>query len=51
MDSNDKIIWDAAYDEEYDGLVSIPTWRVITEDEYHRISKGAKALPTMAIAR
>jgi hypothetical protein len=50
MDSNDKTIWDAAYDEEYDGLVSIPTWRVITEDEYRGISKGAKALPTMAIA-
>jgi hypothetical protein len=26
MDSNDKLIWDAAYDEEYDGLVSLPMW-------------------------
>ncbi len=50
MDSNDKSIWDSAYDGEYDGLISIPTWKVITEDEYRKISKGAKALPTMAIA-
>ncbi len=25
MDPNDKSIWDAAYDEEYDGLESLPT--------------------------
>jgi hypothetical protein len=26
MDIQDKAIWDAAYDKDYDGLVSIPTW-------------------------
>ncbi len=50
MNSNDKSIWDAAYDEEYDGLESLPTWEVISEDEYHQLSKGQRALPTMAIA-
>jgi hypothetical protein len=28
MTSNDKCIWDAAYDEEFDGLTSLPTWEV-----------------------
>jgi hypothetical protein len=37
MDLNDKSILDAAYDEEYDGLVSIATWRVITEDEFFHL--------------
>jgi hypothetical protein len=39
MDSNDKLIWDAAYDKEYDGLVSLPTWDIITEEQFRRISK------------
>jgi hypothetical protein len=46
----DKLIWDAAYDEEYDGLASLPTWEVITESQFKLLSKGRKALPTMAIA-
>jgi hypothetical protein len=50
MNLNDKTIWDAAYNEEYDGLLSFPTWEVITEEQFHRLSKGTKALPTMAIA-
>jgi hypothetical protein len=50
MDPNDKAIWDAAYDEEYVGLESLPTWEILTENEYHQISKGKKALPIMAIA-
>ncbi len=50
MNSNDKGIWDAAYDEEYDGLESLPTWEVISEDEYRQLPKGQRALPTMAIA-
>jgi hypothetical protein len=29
MSSEDKAIWDAAYDEEYDGLESLPTWEII----------------------
>jgi hypothetical protein len=50
LNSDDKLIWDAAYDEEYDGLVSIPTWDIITEEQFRRLSKGKRALPTMAIA-
>jgi hypothetical protein len=40
MDPNYKIVWDTAYDEEYDGLESLPTWEVITEDQYKQLSKG-----------
>jgi len=47
---NDKKIWDAAYDEEFDGLASLPTWEVVTEQEFCKIGCGLKALPTMAIA-
>ncbi len=50
MDPIDKMIWDEAYNEEYDGLVSLPTWEVESEDKYHQLSKGKHALRTMAIA-
>jgi hypothetical protein len=50
LSSADRDIWNAAYDEEYDGLASLPTWEVITEDEYRLLSKGKPALLTMAIA-
>jgi hypothetical protein len=50
LDPQEKQVWDLAYDEEYDGLESLPTWEVITEAQYHQLSKGKKALPTMAIA-
>jgi hypothetical protein len=50
MATYDKSIWDAAYDVEFDGLASLPTWDLITEEQYRRLSKGMKALPTMAIA-
>jgi len=50
LSSNDKKIWDEAYAEEYDGLASLPTWEVITEEQFKLLSKGRKALPTMAIA-
>ncbi len=50
MNHGDKNIWDAAYDEEFDGLSSLPTWQVITEEQFRQLSKGVKALPTMAIA-
>ncbi len=36
MDPSDKLIWDAAYDEEYDGLVSLPTWEVISEAQFRQ---------------
>jgi hypothetical protein len=50
LDPEDKQIWDTAYDEEYDGLELLPTWEVITEEQYMHLSKGKRALPTMAIA-
>jgi len=50
LSSNDKEIWDEAYAEEYDGLASLPTWEVITEEQFKLLSKGRKALPAMAIA-
>jgi hypothetical protein len=46
----DTEIWDNAYNKEYDGLNVFPSWEIVTEAEYHRLSKGQKALPTMAIA-
>jgi hypothetical protein len=50
MDPADQLIWNDAYNEEYDGLVSLPTWEIILEEKYRQLSKGKKALPTMAIA-
>jgi len=50
MNPTDKSIWDEAYLEEYDGLTSLPTWEVLTEAQYKALSKGVKALPSMAIA-
>jgi len=50
MDPDDRNIWDAAYDEEYDSLISLPTWEVISEEQYQWLGKGRQALPTMAIA-
>jgi hypothetical protein len=50
LESSDKIIWDSAYNEEFDGLVSLPSWEIITETQFKQLSKGIKALPTMAIA-
>ena len=50
MSSADQQIWQAAYDKEFDGLSSLLTWEVITEDQYKQMCKGVKALPSMAIA-
>jgi hypothetical protein len=50
LDPDDKVIWDAAYAEEYDGLESLPTWEIITEDRYKQLCNGKRALPMMAIA-
>ncbi len=49
MTPEDKIIWDQAYDEEFDGLSSLPTWEILTETQYKTLSASAKALPSMAI--
>jgi len=50
MTPHDKKIWDEAYCEEYDGLVSIPTWQVLTESQFKLLSKGRRPLPSMAIS-
>jgi hypothetical protein len=50
MDANDQSIWYASYDEEYDGLADIPTWDVITEEQYQKIKGRCKAIPSMSIA-
>jgi hypothetical protein len=50
MSSTDNSIWDAAHDKEFHGLTSLPTWEVITEEQLRSLSKGIKALLTMAIA-
>jgi hypothetical protein len=50
MNTNDKNIWDDTYGEEYEGLASLPTWEVLTEKQFKSLSKGVKALPSMAIA-
>jgi len=50
MSENDKVIWDAAYDEEYEGLNDLPTWDILTENQFKSLSKGVKALPSMALA-
>jgi hypothetical protein len=49
MNASDKVIWDEAYNEEFDGLTSLPTWEVLTESQFKSLSKGVKALPSMAI--
>jgi len=51
MSVGDEQIWDSAYSEEYDGLSSLPTWEILSEAQFQTLSKGVKALPSMAIAR
>ena len=47
----DKILWDAAYAEEFNGLRDLGTWDIITEDEYKDLKKvTGPALPSMALA-
>jgi len=50
LSPSDQEIWNDAYAEEYDGLASIPTWEIITEEQFKLLNKGRKVLPTMAIA-
>jgi len=50
MTPSDKAIWENAYCEEFDGLANIPTWEVLTEDQFRGLSKGQKSLPSMAIS-
>ena len=46
----DKLIWDAAYREEYDGLTSLPAWVSITQEEYEAMKHKIRPLPTMAVS-
>jgi hypothetical protein len=50
MSDSDKETWNAAYCEEYDGLAELPTWEVLSESQFKQLSKGVKALSSMAIA-
>ncbi|MFN9981300.1 MAG: hypothetical protein ACK53Y_15350, partial [bacterium] len=50
LSESDQAIWHAAYDEENDGLSSIPTWEVIPESQFRNLNKSIKPLPSMAIA-
>lgn len=50
LSPSDKLIWDDAYFEEFDGLSFLPTWEVLTEQQFKAVSNGVKALPSMAIA-
>jgi hypothetical protein len=50
MDPTDISIWDAAYDEEYDGLVYLTTWDVVSEEQFKQLNQGKRVLPAMAIA-
>ena len=48
---SDKKIWDAAYDEEFDGLQDLPAWTVITEKQMKQLrNKNTSVLPTMTIS-
>lgn len=51
LNPNDKLIWDSAYCEEYEGLEKIDTWETISEEAYQESKHLYKGLmPTMAIA-
>jgi len=50
MSPSDKSIWEAAYNEEFDSLSSIPTWELIPESQFKKLSKGCKPLPSLVIA-
>ncbi len=46
----DRAIWDEAYREEYQGLMDIDTWEVISEEKYNNMKAIlGNLLPTMAI--
>jgi deoxyuridine 5'-triphosphate nucleotidohydrolase len=51
LDPEDEKIWNEAYRSEYEGLQSIDTWEVISEEEFQSMKHLSKGLlPTMAIA-
>jgi hypothetical protein len=50
LPSSNQHIWNAAYDKEFDGLSSIPTWEVVSEEQFKQLNKLVKPLPSLAIA-
>ena len=52
LSPNDKQIWDSSYKAEYDGLVGLDTWEVITEQQYWDLKATTRVttIPTMAIS-
>ena len=51
MHPSDKKIWDDSYRSEYNGLLDIDTFEVISEDEYQNLKHTVKGvMPCMAIA-
>ena len=48
---SDKRIWDKSYEEEYQGLVKLDTWELISESDYNLLRKTlGPTLPTIAIS-
>ena len=48
---HDKVIWDKAYAQEYQGLQDIDTWEYISETDYQNCKHiFGKLMPTMAIS-
>ena len=51
MHPSDKKIWDASYRSEYEGLVNIDTWELISQADYENLKTSVKGImPTMAIS-
>ena len=51
MHKSDKLTWDASYRSEYEGLVDIDTWELLSQDEFDTLKHSVKGImPTMAIA-
>lgn len=47
----DKVIWDAAYGEEIEGLLNLPCWRKFSASKYQKLQPMiGNAIPTMAIS-
>ena len=51
LSPSDKQTWDDAYAEEIKGLLNLPAWQSISEQEYHKLkTPNMKLLPTMAVS-
>ena len=38
------MIWDAAYKAEYNGLINMQTWELLSEDKYQALKKRGKGI-------